>query len=87
MNYTKPLPKSTDLKRLSGRLDDFPMSVRRTITTAIATGHKNDVIDFLKLFHGSFESRADFYARTTELVMLIIEEKKQPEEKILSPQE
>ncbi len=87
MNYTKLLPEPKDLKRLSDSLDDFPLSVRRTIVAAIAGGYKNEVIDFLKLFHGEFESRADFYTRTSELVMLIKEERRQPEEKVLSPQD
>jgi hypothetical protein len=87
MNYTKSLPEVEDLRRLSGSLNDFPISVHRTVAVAIASGYKNEVIDFLKLFQGSFESRADFYARTTELVMLIKEEKRQPEETVLSSQD
>lgn len=87
MNYTKPLPELKDLRRLSNTLDNFPLSIRRAVAAAIASGHKNELIDFLKLFHGNFESRADFYARTSELVMLIKEEQRQPEEGILSRQD
>lgn len=85
MNYTKQLPKLSDLRKLSDSLDKFPVSVRRVVTKAVIDGYKNELIDFLKLFQGEFESRSDFYARTSELVMLIKEENKQPEESILSP--
>lgn len=87
MNYAKPLPKLKDIRRLSQAIDVFPVSTRRSIGIAEALGYGKEVTGFLKLFRGEFESRADFYARTSELVMLIREERRQPKEGILSRQD
>ncbi|HET7673502.1 MAG TPA: hypothetical protein VFK11_03260 [Candidatus Saccharimonadales bacterium] len=87
MNYNKPLPKPEDLNRFANAVDTFPISVQRTVNIARTLGYKNDLIEFLKLFSGEFESRADLYARTTELVLLIREENKQPGEGMLSQQD
>lgn len=87
MNYTKPLPESEDLRKLSESISRFPLKVQKTILIAKKSGYGTEVVEFLKLFHGSFESRGDLYTRTSELVMLIKEENKQPEETVLSPQD
>lgn len=87
MNYTKQLPDVDDLQKLAGSVEDFPRKTNEIIGLAKNQGYGSEIIDFLKLFHGSFESRGDFYARASELVMLIKEERKQPEEQTLTPQD
>lgn len=87
MNYTKPLPEAEELKELSESVSDFPISTNRLLQIAEASPHSNELVNFLRLFHGEFESRADLYARATELIFLIKEENRQPEEQVLSPQD
>lgn len=87
MNYTKQLPDVSELQKLAGVATDFPKKTNDIVGLAKNQGYGSEIIDFLKLFHGSFESRGDFYARTSELVMLIKEERKQPEEQVLSSQD
>jgi hypothetical protein len=87
MNYTRQLPKFSDLRRLARVVDEFPVSADEVVGTAKSIGMGDEVIEFLKLFHGNFETKADLYARTSELVLLIQEENKQPEEEVLSRQD
>ncbi|HEX5456434.1 MAG TPA: hypothetical protein VFW77_03655 [Candidatus Saccharimonadales bacterium] len=87
MNYTRQLPKFSDLRRLAQAVDEFPASISRVVAVARTIGMGSEVIGLLKLFHGEFETKADLYARTSELVLLIQEENKQPEEGVLSPQD
>lgn len=87
MKYYHKLPKLDELNRLSQALAGFPVSVARAVRTAEGNGCSRETIDFLNLFHGEFESRSDFYARTTELAVLIREEQDQPEEVVLSQQD
>lgn len=87
MNYTKQLPRFSDLRRLAQATNEFPASVDQVVAVAETIGMGSDVVEFLKLFHGNFETKADLYARTSELVLLIQEENKQPEEGVLSQQD
>jgi uncharacterized protein (DUF1697 family) len=87
MNYTKQLPRVSDLRRLARAVDEFPADVDDVVSIAETIGMGDEVIDFLKLFHGNFETKADLYARTSELILLIQEENKQPHEEMLSPQD
>jgi hypothetical protein len=87
MNYTKQLPKFSDLRRLARVVDEFPANVDDVVAMAKTIGMGDEVIEFLKLFHGNFETKADLYARTSELVVLIQEENKQPREEVLSQQD
>lgn len=87
MNYTRQLPRFSDLRRLAQTAGEFPASVEEIIAVARAIGLGDEVIEFLKLFQGEFETKADLYARTSELVLLIREENKQPEEGVLSQQD
>lgn len=87
MNYTKPLPESSQLRDLSEAIGTFPIRAGRLAAIARAEGFGSPTVELLNLFRGEFESRADLYARTSELVVLIKEEQTQPEEKVLSPQD
>ncbi|HEX5797257.1 MAG TPA: hypothetical protein VFX86_02610 [Candidatus Saccharimonadales bacterium] len=87
MNYNEPLPKLEELGRLSQEVGRFPIATRKIVSIARELDYSEEVINLLKLFRGEFESRADLYARTSELALLISEERKQPKEGVLSQQD
>lgn len=87
MGYTRPLPKAQDLYQVSEAIKRYPINKDEIIEVVKSLGFADEIVDFLKLFSGRFESRADLYTRTTELALLIEAERGLQEEGQLSQQD
>ncbi len=91
MTYARQLPQLDELCQLARQMDEFPATVEDVIKIATDQGYGDHVLHFLKLFSvgnqlATFQSRAEFYTRAAELAMIICDEREQPAEQLLSPQ-
>jgi len=91
MVFNEKLPELHDLCRIAGSVKSYPVSPEELAKNAKDLGYGKNVIDFINLFidrkRGTFESRSNFYTRAAELALLICEEREQPKENFLSPQD
>ena len=89
--FKEKLPELNDLCRIAGAVGNYPASIEAVVSTAKNLGYGKNVIDFINLFSeqkpDKFESRIDFYVRAAELAMLICEEREQPKDGWLGPQD
>jgi hypothetical protein len=91
MIFTAQPPQLTDLCKIARAVKDYPATTEQLVHAAQDIDCSPDVIEFINLFpqddESVFESRADFYNRAAELALFICEERLQPQEGTLSPQD
>jgi len=74
-------PKLKELRKLSRSITNYPATVNDVIEGAYKIKSNGDLISFLELFLDDgkdiFDSRQDLFERTSELAMIIDEERAQ----------
>lgn len=74
-------PKLKDLRKLSRSINDYPVNIDTVIDSAYKLKSNGDMIAFLELFidegKTTFDSRRELFERTSELAMIIQEEREQ----------
>ena len=86
MIYNKQLPDERELSRLMEAITHYPIEVSALIDLAHDLRCSDELIDFLQLFRvdgSQFSSRDDFESRTSELELIIAEEREQSREGLL----
>lgn len=85
--YTKRIPASQDIVRLSTLMKHYPATRAELVRTARMWNFKDEVVSFLRLFPSTelFENRADLVTRFEDLSLLIRQEWESPKETLLSP--
>jgi len=87
MVYSKKPPELKDLRDIASAIKSWPAKASELATAAVLLGHSKETVDLIKQFSiGNrdevFQSREEFYVRSTELALLIREETAQPVESL-----
>lgn len=73
MNYTKRIPTSQEIMRLTTMITSYPVNRRQVVRTARIWNLSNDLVAFMRLFPADveFSTRTDLVNKSAGLAMVI----------------